>query len=128
MPNYEAVFVFQPELPESRLTELLTRLKNIISSHEGTLDVVDDWGKKRLAYPIQRYREGYYVLFRFSAAPGAVSEITKFVRTVDGIIRHIVIKQQKPSKPKKVRIGKRNSPPANEKVVSSPASAETRSV
>ena len=75
MRNYELVLIITPELDEEATNELIERVKNTIESTEGKVLKVDEWGSKRLAYPIRRHTDGYYVLYIFESQPDAISQI-----------------------------------------------------
>jgi small subunit ribosomal protein S6 len=66
--NYEAVFIIDPTLGEEETANLVAKFKALVEGN-GTLTEVDEWGKRRLAYPINDYTEGYYVLISFNSVP-----------------------------------------------------------
>ncbi|MXY26776.1 30S ribosomal protein S6, partial [Candidatus Poribacteria bacterium] len=68
-------------------------VKSIIENG-GTLLKVDPWGKKRLAYPIQKRSEGYYVLYIFESAPGFVAELNQSLRVIETILRYMVVRYE----------------------------------
>jgi small subunit ribosomal protein S6 len=100
MPNYETVFIVKPELPDDKCGALLEKVKGIISSCDGNIILTDNWGRRRLAYQIGKNKEGNYFLLQFSAKPLVCSEIEKYFRTSDDVIRHIMIKNVKTFKKK----------------------------
>ena len=65
--NYEAVYILQPDLSEEQIAALVAKFKAVVEAN-GTVSEIDEWGKRRLAYPINDLNEGYYVLMTFNAA------------------------------------------------------------
>ena len=75
--NYEALYILKPDLNEDQIKALVERFKGVVEAN-GTVSEIDEWGKRRLAYPIQDLMEGYYVLMTFTAA-AALSGIALMV-------------------------------------------------
>ena len=101
---YETVIVTSAKLGEEGSAELVNRFKALIAVH-GTVESVDDWGKRRFAYPIQKQTEGYYTLINFQSNPEFTAELDRRYQITDGILRTIIIKRdprhvaaQKPQK------------------------------
>ena len=101
---YETVIVTSAKLGEEGSAELVNRFKALIEEH-GTVESVDDWGKRRFAYPIQKQTEGYYTLINFQSEPEFTAELDRRYQITDGILRTIIIKRdprhvaaQKPQK------------------------------
>ena len=101
---YETVIVTSAKLGEEGSAELVNRFKALIEEH-GTVEGVDDWGKRRFAYPIQKQTEGYYTLINFQSNPEFTAELDRRYQITDGILRTIIIKRdprhvaaQKPQK------------------------------
>ena len=92
MRKYEAVFIFLPNLEEEKRVQLQERFKGIIAA-DGSISNVDEWGIRKLAYLIEDIGEGYYVLINFEGTPEVVKEIDRVARISDGIMRHMIIKQ-----------------------------------
>ena len=92
MRKYEAVLIFLPNLEEEKKAQLLDRFKGIIEV-EGSISNVDEWGIRKLAYLIDDIAEGYYVLLNFEGTPEVVKELDRVARISDGIMRHMIIKQ-----------------------------------
>ncbi len=88
--NYEAVYVLNPDLNEEQIAALTARFKAVVEAN-GTVSEVDEWGKRRLAYPINDLMEGYYVLMTFTAAPAIPQELSRIFRITDGVMRSMVI-------------------------------------
>lgn len=92
MNLYETVIIASAKLGEEGNAELVNKFKALIAEH-GTVDSVDDWGKRRLAYPIDKQNEGYYTLVNFSSTPDFTAELDRRYQITDGIIRTLIIKK-----------------------------------
>ena len=89
--NYEAVYILKPDLSEEQIQALVERFKGVVEAN-GTVSEVDEWGKRRLAYPINDLMEGYYVLMTFTAAAAAVpAELDRIFRITDGVMRSMIV-------------------------------------
>lgn len=88
--NYEVVFILDPNLNEEAAAKLVEKFKTLIES-KGTLNEVNEWGKRRLAYPINDLNEGYYVLMTFSSTPDLPAELDRVLRITDGVMRSIIV-------------------------------------
>jgi len=95
--KYETIFVVDASLEEEKITALVEKFKSLISD-AGEIESVDEWGKRRLAYPIDDKNEGYYVLINFSAKSDFPQELERIYRITDGIMRDIVIKKEEKRK------------------------------
>ncbi|NMB25928.1 MAG: 30S ribosomal protein S6 [Firmicutes bacterium] len=93
MRPYEMLLVLQPSLEEEATDALLERLTGVVTSEGGTLDNVDRWGKRRLAYEINGFTEGFYVVIDFQAEPATASELERIVKIANGVIRHMLIRK-----------------------------------
>jgi len=90
MNKYESIFILRPDLEETRRVELIEKFKGIVGA-QGEIDSVDEWGMRKLAYEIQKLREGYYVMFNFRANPALPMELERNFKITDEVIRYIVI-------------------------------------
>ena len=88
--NYEVVFILNPNLSEEDTAALVTKFKSLVEQN-GTLAEVDEWGKRRLAYPIDDLNEGYYVLMTFSSAPAFPAELDRVLKITDNVMRSIIV-------------------------------------
>ena len=91
MNKYEAMIVLMPNLSEEDNTATIEKIKSVITNDEGVVDNVDVWGKRRLAYEINKINEGYYVLFNFTAKPELPKELDRVLRISDKVVRHMII-------------------------------------
>ncbi len=92
--KYETVFILNPELSEDDTKAMVTKFTDLIAQN-GTIDNVNEWGKRKLAYPINDYTEGYYVVVNFSSAPAFPAELSRIYNITDGVLRSIVVKPEK---------------------------------
>ena len=90
MNNYEVMYIVKPVVEEEAFEAVVAKFESLITANGGT---VDRWGKKRLAYEIQDFTEGQYVLVTFSAEPKAVKELDRVMKITDEVMRHMVIKK-----------------------------------
>lgn len=93
MRKYEGVLIFLPSLEEEKRVQLLNRFKGIIEA-DGSISNVDEWGIRKLAYLIDDIGEGYYVLLNFEGTPEVVKELDRVARISDGIMRHMIIREE----------------------------------
>lgn len=91
MNKYEVMFVLNPELSEEDTKATIETFTSMIAA-EGTLGNVAEWGKRRLAYLIQDYTEGYYVVAEFEANPEFPAELDRKMKIADNVIRHLITK------------------------------------
>ena len=88
--NYEAVYIMKADLNEEQIAALVERFKSVVEAN-GTVSEVNEWGKRRLAYPIQDLMEGYYVLMTFTAAVAVPAELDRIFRITDGVMRSMIV-------------------------------------
>lgn len=90
--KYETIFIVDPGKTEEETVALVDKFKSLIEAN-GEIESVDEWGRRRLAYPINDFTEGYYVLVNFASKPDFPAELDRVFRITDGILRNIVIKK-----------------------------------
>ena len=88
--NYEVVYILDPSLGEEATAAMVAKFKTLVESN-GTLAEVDEWGKRRLAYPINDLNDGYYVLMTFSSKPEFPRELDRVMRITDGVMRSLIV-------------------------------------
>ena len=88
--SYEAMMVFSVKNGEEGVPALIEKFKALIEQN-GTLDSIDEWGKRKLAYAINYITEGYYVLISFTSAPDFPKELDRILGITDGIIRSMIV-------------------------------------
>jgi small subunit ribosomal protein S6 len=92
--KYETVIIFKATLSEEDTAAQVEKFKSLISAN-GTLDTVDEWGKRRLAYPINDENEGYYVQFNYTAPVDFPAEFDRQLKISDNVLRSLILEQGK---------------------------------
>lgn len=90
MINYEVMFILDPALEEEKRNATIETVKGIIVA-EGEVGNVDEWGLRKLAYPIQKKNEGYYVVIEFKAQPTLPKELDRRMKISDNVMRHLIV-------------------------------------
>lgn len=90
---YETVMVLSLKNGEEAVSALIEKFKKLIADN-ATVDGVDEWGKRRLAYPINDETEGFYTLINFTAEPDFISELSRVYNITDGVLRSMVIRKE----------------------------------
>lgn len=96
MNKYEMAVVINGKLEEDAKNAVLDKVKALIERFEGTIKNVDEWGKKRFAYEIQKSKEGYYNFIKFEAESTAPAEIEHRMRIMDGVVRYLIVTDDLP--------------------------------
>ena len=94
MRKYETIFILHPSLDEEAVKANIEKFKGVIENGGGTIENVDFWGKRKLAYEIAKVNEGFYTLINFEANTVLPKGLDRVFRITDGVIRHIVVKQE----------------------------------
>lgn len=90
MKKYEGMFILLSNLEEEVRNAELEKVQNIITNFNGTVDKVSMWGQRRLAYEIDKKRDGYYVLINFTSNVDAVNEIDRICKISENFLRHMI--------------------------------------
>ena len=93
MNKYELALVINAKLEDDARADAVEKVKELIERYGGTITDVDEWGKKRLAYEIQKMREGYYYFIQFDASSDCPAEIERRVRIMEPVIRYLCVRQ-----------------------------------
>ncbi|MBR4894239.1 MAG: 30S ribosomal protein S6 [Kiritimatiellae bacterium] len=88
--KYESIYIVRPDLGEEETAAVVEKFKNLVAEN-GTLESVDEWGKRRLAYEVADFNEGYYVLMSFESAPSFPAELDRIYKITDSVIRSIIV-------------------------------------
>ena len=96
MNDYEILLMLDPELPEGRQDEILTRTRELVAQHGGDWEAHEPWGRRRLAYEIDHKSEGAYHLLTFRSTPDTLDEISRVLKITDGVMRHMATRRPKP--------------------------------
>lgn len=93
MNKYEAIYIVTPEMEDEAIKGVIEKFSGIITANGGEIEKTDEWGRKKLAYPIDYKTEGYYVLVNFAAAPELPRELERNFRNDESILRYMVVRQ-----------------------------------
>jgi small subunit ribosomal protein S6 len=92
MNQYELIYIIQPELDSDATKAVDERVNQAITNNKGEITSSEMWGQRKLAYPIKKYFEGYYILHNVQMPPSAVTEVERIMRLNEDIIRFLVIR------------------------------------
>ncbi len=90
MRRYELMCLFQPDLDEKALSSMIEKIQGWVTESGGSVEKVDVWGRRRLAYPIRKKMEGQYVLFNLTLPPTATAELERNLRYQETVMRHLI--------------------------------------
>ena len=90
--DYELVLIVSPEVVEEKFDATIDNVSQLITEKGGTISNVEQWGKRRLAYPIEHFMEGSYVLTRFRLKPALSKELEANLRISEEVLRHLLVK------------------------------------
>ncbi len=93
MNKYELAVVVSAKIEDDERAATIEKVKEIITKHGGTITNVDEWGKKRLAYDVQKMREAFYYFIQFDGQSTVPAEIESRVRLMENVVRYLVVKQ-----------------------------------
>lgn len=94
MRKYEIMYIIRPDVDEESKKAVVERFNNILTTNGAEITETKDWGKRRLAYEINDFRDGFYQILNVQAEPEAVQEFDRLAKISDDIIRHIVVKEE----------------------------------
>ena len=123
MVSYEVMLMLDPELADERQSEIVTRMRELIERSGGSWSSHDSWGRRRLAYEIDKKQEGAYHLVTFDAEPETLDEASRVLRITDGVMRHLAVRriegsrtsapapprEERPERPERPERGERSS-------------------
>lgn len=94
MNKYELAVVLSSKIEDEDRAAAMEKVKNYIATYGGTITAVDDWGKKRLAYEIQKMKEGYYTFITFEAEADCPAQLESHIRVMEPVIRYLIVKPE----------------------------------
>lgn len=94
MNKYELAVVLNAKVEDEVRANTFEKVKDLVSRHKGTITNVDEWGKRRLAYEIQKMSEGFYYFIQFDAEADVPAEIESRIRIMDNVIRYLCVRQE----------------------------------
>ncbi|HAS55313.1 MAG TPA: 30S ribosomal protein S6 [Nitrospiraceae bacterium] len=106
MSTYEAIFIINANLPDDETAGVIKKMQDVVAKQGGEIVTFEDWGKKKLAYEVQKQKRGHYVYFRMKGGAAMVSELERQFKLTDTVIRYLIVKLVK-----ELRV----RPPAKEK-------------
>jgi small subunit ribosomal protein S6 len=89
---YEELFIVKPDAPDEEVDQFVETLRTQLTTAGATVDKIEKWGKRRLAYRVDKYREGTYVLFQFTSEPTAVKELERRLRVSDVVLKFLTVR------------------------------------
>ena len=99
--RYETILVFNSALGEEAVSALCEKFKSLIAEN-ATVEKIEEWGKRKLAYPIEDMTEGYYLLFHYECKPDFPAELNRVLEITEGVLRYLIVRnevEQQPAKP-----------------------------
>ena len=93
MNSYELLYILNNELSDEAKGAVVEKLNAVVTDNGGTIDGIDKWGTRKLAYPIGYKTEGYYVLVNFTAPATLPDELERVMRITDAVIRFLIVKK-----------------------------------
>ena len=94
MNKYELALVLNAKVEDDVRTATLEKVKGLVERFNGTITNVDEWGKKKLAYEIQKMREGFYYFIQFDAESSSPAELEQRLRIMENVLRYLCVKQE----------------------------------
>ena len=98
MRRYELMLVFRPDAPDDRLAAIIDRTTRQITTDGGQIVKVAPWGRRRLAYAIDRHREGAYHIVVFEAPTTVIAEVERDLLITEEVLRHLIVRQDRPAR------------------------------
>ena len=94
MRKYEVMYIIRPNIEDEAKKALVERFNGILADNGAEITNVKEWGKRRLAYEINDFRDGYYMILKMNSSAAAVQEFDRLAKISEDIIRHIVVKEE----------------------------------
>ena len=123
MRIYEELFIVKPDAPDEEVDQFVEQMRTVVSSAGGTVNKVEKWGKRRLAYRVDKFREGAYVLFQFTCLPETVKEFERRLRVADMVLKFLTVRIDETLKRLEKRKVQRDKRAARKPAPSAPAPA-----
>lgn len=102
MRTYEVVFILKPDMPEEEADRFIAQMEGVVTATGGTLEKVEKMGRRRLAYRLQKYLEGQYVLFVLAGEAATVQELERRMKVADPVLKYLTVRVDEERK----RLGK----------------------
>ena len=124
---YESAILINAALEDNQIQSIISHIKELISSNDGEITDIEDWGRKRLAYMIKKSKIGYYIIFQFNAYPQIISKLEKFYKLDENILRYLNIKLTIGALEQIEKNKKQSLAEANDKIVEDEINAKAES-
>jgi small subunit ribosomal protein S6 len=116
MRQYETAFLITPKLPEEETEKLIETMAEVVKEKKGKMVNIEKWGKRKLAYPINKLDEAVYVFFHYEGTPDIPHELQRRFRQTEQVLRYLTLKKEaKTATRKKAKTGERKKPKTEEK-------------
>lgn len=118
MRQYETAFLISPNMPEEETEKIILQMADIVSEKKGKMIKQDVWGKRKLAYPIQKFGEATYVFFHYEGEPGIPTELERRFKQTESVLRFLTVRKETEEVVRKKRREvpeKKEEPPVLEK-------------
>ncbi len=92
MRIYEELFILKPDSTDEEQDQIVEQVSGVITAAKGTVDKVEKWGKRRLAYRVDKYREGHYILLQFTCEADTVKEVERRLRVTDSVVKFLTVR------------------------------------
>lgn len=101
--SYEVVFIARPDAGDDLIKGIVQKVKETVEGQSGQVVKVEEWGKRKLAYPVRKHADGYYVFLNISATPAASKEVERILRLNEDVIRYQTVKKTEVKAAKKIK-------------------------
>ena len=105
MTEYEVLLLLDPELSDEKQTEIVERVKTLVEQGGGTFERHDPWGRRKLAYPIDKKEDGIYHLLTLAATPETLDELNRVLKIDDDVLRHLATRRHEGGPAEPVAVG-----------------------
>lgn len=93
MDKYEVLYIIRGDVDDDKKNQVVEKFENLVSTLGGTVDVLDKWGMRKFAYEINKQTEGFYVLMNVTCSKDAQSELDRYMRNDENVVRQMIIKK-----------------------------------
>jgi small subunit ribosomal protein S6 len=94
MRQYETAFLISPNVPEEETEKIILQMADIVTKKKGKMIKQDVWGKRKLAYPIQKFEEAVYVFFLYEGEPGIPTELERRFKQTEAVVRYLTVRKE----------------------------------
>jgi len=109
MRHYETAFLITPKLEDEEMEKLIQKMADVVAKKKGKMIKIDRWGKKKLAYPVEKNNEAFYVFFHYQGEPDIPAELERRFRQTEPVLRYLTLRKEVQPVAKKRRIKKKKA-------------------